>query len=112
MVRNRLSLPIINKFRCLEFTIEEGNLSVHDHLEMQCPNTPTSTLYGLSPGTLYTGLANGKIVSVKGKVITEIGQTGSNHCSGEEMCGRPLGLRLHNESLYVVNAYRGRRDEE
>ena len=110
MVRNRLSLPIINKFICLEFTIEEGNLSVHYQLAIQCPNTPTSTW--LFPGTLYTGLANGKIVSVKGKVITEIGQTGSNHCSGEEMCGRPLGLRLHNESLYVVNAYRGRRDEE
>ena len=56
---------------------------------------------------LYTGLANGKIVAIKGKVITEIGYTGSTHCVGEENCGRPLGVRIHNDTLYVINAYRG-----
>ena len=59
-------------------------------------------------GALYTGLANGKIVSVRGKVITEIGYTGHMHCSSEETCGRPLGVRIHNGSLYVVNAYKGK----
>ncbi|XP_063692878.1 adipocyte plasma membrane-associated protein-like [Bolinopsis microptera] len=67
---------------------------------------PESIAIG-SDGTLYTGLANGKIVSVRGKVITEIGYTGHVHCSSEETCGRPLGVRIHNESLYVINAYKG-----
>ena len=58
-------------------------------------------------GTLYTGLANGKIISVKGKVIKEIGYTGHVNCANEESCGRPLGVRIHNGSLYVINAYKG-----
>ena len=57
------------------------------------------TMYSLS-GVLYTGLANGKIVSIRGKV----------RCASEETCGRPLGVRIHNgpvELPYVVNAYKG-----
>ena len=58
-------------------------------------------------GTLYTGLADGKIVSISGKKIVQIGHTGDLTCSSEAQCGRPLGIRIHNNTLYVINAYKG-----
>lgn len=67
---------------------------------------PESIAVG-ADGVFYTGLANGKVISVKGKVITEIGHTGHPSCNSEETCGRPLGLRIHNDSLYVINSYKG-----
>ena len=60
---------------------------------------------------MYTGLANGRIVRIEGKVITEIGYTGSKECHNEETCGRPLGVRIHNNTLYVINAYKGTLDK-
>jgi hypothetical protein len=45
---------------------------------------------------MYTGLHNGNIVSIRDGEIKVIG-----------FCGRPLGMRIFNESLFVIDANKG-----
>jgi sugar lactone lactonase YvrE len=79
------------------------------------------TIVFAQDGTLYTGLMNGQIVKVDlaGGVhkIVQIGQeTNETLCNdfgpdlhSHKKCGRPLGLRLSQDSryLYVADAYYG-----
>ncbi|GFS96770.1 adipocyte plasma membrane-associated protein [Nephila pilipes] len=61
-------------------------------------------------GKLYTGLGDGRIVSVTDKEIIPICRTGVT-CEGqheEHICGRPLGLVFNKAGhLYTVDAYLG-----
>ena len=102
----------------------EGNLSPNTKLEsakylglghLRGPET----IVFLSDGTLLTGLMNGQIVRVKKDgsftKLTQIGdEKNETLCSdyGSELhahptCGRPLGLRLRDNWLYVADAYYG-----
>lgn len=71
-------------------------------------------------GTLFTGLMNGQVVRVSkdGSRIEKLTQIGDEKnetlCNdyGPELhahasCGRPLGLRLRDDWLYVADAYFG-----
>ena len=70
-------------------------------------------------GTMFTGLMNGQIVRVKkdGTVqkIAQIGdESNETICNdygadlhAHQKCGRPLGLRLKDNFLYVADSYYG-----
>jgi hypothetical protein len=70
-------------------------------------------------GSLYTGIMNGQIVRVhKDGVIQKITQIGDEsnetlcndygpNLHAHRECGRPLGLRLRENFLYVADAYYG-----
>ncbi|XP_071962815.1 adipocyte plasma membrane-associated protein-like [Antedon mediterranea] len=66
-------------------------------------------------GILYTGTADGNILAIedenKIKPIATFHQNPSLECDRyetEHLCGRPLGMRFHNDGfLYVVEAYSG-----
>ncbi|KAI0235140.1 Adipocyte plasma membrane-associated protein [Lamellibrachia satsuma] len=61
-------------------------------------------------GHMYTGTADGKIVDIKdGKmsILTTLGTPPCGSRENEPTCGRPLGLRMHNGSLFVIDTYLG-----
>lgn len=66
--------------------------------------------FAVYKGQIYTGLGDGRIVSVTDKKIMEISRTGKK-CDGqheEHICGRPLGMTFNKVgTLYVVDAYLG-----
>ncbi|XP_031572251.1 adipocyte plasma membrane-associated protein-like [Actinia tenebrosa] len=65
-----------------------------------------------SEGTVYTGLADGRIVKfVDGKIV-DVARTGKPPCDLPELestCGRPLGMRFnrYGTKLIVADAYYG-----
>lgn len=65
-----------------------------------------------STGTLYTGLADGRIVKFEGDKVVDVVQTGKPPCGTLELeptCGRPLGMRFdrYGINLIVADAYFG-----
>ncbi|KAI0239753.1 hypothetical protein LSAT2_009512 [Lamellibrachia satsuma] len=61
-------------------------------------------------GHMYTGTADGKIVDIKdGKmsILTTLGTPPCGSSENEPTCGHPLGLRMHNGSLFVIDTYLG-----
>lgn len=65
-----------------------------------------------STGTLYTGLADGRIVKLEGDKVVDVVRTGKPPCGTEELeptCGRPLGMRFdrYGINLIVADAYFG-----
>ncbi|KAK2190449.1 hypothetical protein NP493_81g01009 [Ridgeia piscesae] len=58
-------------------------------------------------GHMYTGTTDGKIVDIKDGKISVLATLGKPPCENEPNCGRQLGLRMHEGSLYVLDAYRG-----
>ncbi|KAI0239757.1 Adipocyte plasma membrane-associated protein [Lamellibrachia satsuma] len=61
-------------------------------------------------GHMYTGTGDGKIVDIKdGKmsILTTLGTPPCGSIENGPTCGRPLGLRMHNGSLFVIDTYLG-----
>ncbi|XP_054718290.1 adipocyte plasma membrane-associated protein-like [Uloborus diversus] len=59
---------------------------------------------------IYTGLGDGRIVSISGNKMGVVCRTGTE-CAGqheEHLCGRPLGMQFDKKGLlYVVDGYLG-----
>ena len=114
---NDIELPEIVPF--------EGNLAPNDRLTKATymahkKAVGAETIVFTKEGTMYTGLANGYVVRVNedGSLykITQIGDVqNEEECSKNKTvfsnpkCGRPLGLRLKENStfLYVADAFFG-----
>lgn len=67
-----------------------------------------------SEGTLYTGLADGRIVKLEGDKVVDVVRTGEQKANcgtpeAEAICGRPEGMRFdkYGSNLIVADAYRG-----
>ncbi|XP_066025506.1 adipocyte plasma membrane-associated protein-like isoform X2 [Pocillopora verrucosa] len=67
-----------------------------------------------SEGTLYTGLADGRIVKLEGDKVVDVVRTGKQmaNCGkpeAEAICGRPEGMRFNKfgSNLIVADAYQG-----
>lgn len=111
-------------FRLPKFQPLEGNLTPNNKLEsakylgltrLRGPETIVFT----PDGHILTGIMNGQIVRVskEGKIetIVQIGdEKNETLCNdyGEDLhshasCGRPLGLRLRENWLYLADAYYG-----
>ncbi|CAH3043644.1 unnamed protein product [Pocillopora meandrina] len=67
-----------------------------------------------STGTLYAGLADGRIVKLEGDKVVDVVRTGKQmaNCGtpeAEPTCGRPLGMRFdkYGINLIVADAYLG-----
>ncbi|KAK2190443.1 hypothetical protein NP493_81g00003 [Ridgeia piscesae] len=63
-------------------------------------------------GHMYTGTEDGKILDIKDGKISVLATLGKPPCDVVSLkdaltCGRPLGLRMHGGSLYVVDSYLG-----
>ncbi|KAF6773535.1 hypothetical protein AHF37_07170 [Paragonimus kellicotti] len=59
--------------------------------------------------SIYTGVAEGKLLKLDDSGLTEFARFGKPDCDSPATCGRPLGMRLYNDShnLFVVDAYLG-----
>lgn len=107
-----------------EYQPLDGNLKANDRLEATTYLARgrlrgAQTIAFGANRTIYTGLMNGQIVRVNTdgsvKTLTLMGdETNETKCNDHGVdlqhhasCGRPLGLRLRGEFLYVTDAYHG-----
>ncbi|XP_018650377.1 strictosidine synthase-related [Schistosoma mansoni] len=81
-----------------------GNLEKIDLINY---NGPESLIY--HNGSLYTTVIQGKILRINDSGIYIHATLGSLNCIGVHECGRPLGLKLFNnsENFLVTDAYLG-----
>ena len=61
---------------------------------------------------IFTGTGDGKVLRIHREklIVTELIPLGKKPCGKlewEPTCGRPLGMRIHNDYLYVIDAYLG-----
>ncbi|XP_048739183.1 adipocyte plasma membrane-associated protein-like isoform X2 [Ostrea edulis] len=99
----------------------EGPLAINAHLQNATKAFQGEVIgpesFAVAPdGTMYTGLADGRIVGFKGGELWLVTRTGAFHpdCGTfdlEPVCGRPKGMKINlndpSHPLIVVDSYRG-----
>ncbi|KAF5397536.1 Adipocyte plasma membrane-associated protein, partial [Paragonimus heterotremus] len=87
--------------------VQNNRLSDFQEISVQPYHGPESLVYW--NGSIYTGVAEGKLLKVDDSGLTEFARFGKPDCDSPATCGRPLGMRLSNDSrnLVVVDAYLG-----
>ncbi|KAA3674233.1 adipocyte plasma membrane-associated protein [Paragonimus westermani] len=87
--------------------IQNNRLSDFQEISVRPYHGPESLVYW--NGSIYTGVAEGKLLKVDDSGLTEFARFGEPDCDSPAACGRPLGMRLSEDSrnLVVVDAYLG-----
>lgn len=102
------------KFLSIPFPDFVGPLAINDRLDA-AEHLFENQIYGpesivFHKGEMYTGTEDGQIVKIVGNEIIPVARLGRD-CEipwEEELCGRPLGLRIGKDGLlYITDAYYG-----